>query len=100
KSFRVRVALPDDTPLMIGMTTEINVVTAEIADALLLPAAAIAAGRVFVLDGEVVRARPVTLGVRGRDRVQILDGLRDGEAVVAEPPASLSDGVRVRQAGG
>ena len=40
KNYRVYLDLPRDTPLRIGMTAEINIVTAEKTDALLLPLAA------------------------------------------------------------
>jgi RND family efflux transporter MFP subunit len=100
KTFRVRIALPDDTPLLVGMTTEINVVVAEKADALLIPAGALADGRVFVVEGDTARARPVTVGVRGRSRVEVVAGLSDGEAVIDSPPSTLATGtfVKVRAA--
>lgn len=96
KSFRARIALPDDTPLLIGMTTEINIVVRTIEDALLLPAEAVVEGRVFVLDGDVVRERRPAFGIRGPERVQITAGLDGGERVVLLPPAGLADGARVR----
>ncbi len=96
KSFRVRIALPDDTPLLIGMTTEVNIVVRTIADALLLPAEAISDGRVFVLDGDRVRVRAPSFGIRGPERVQVLAGLDPGDRVVLLPTATLADGDRVR----
>ena len=50
KTCRVRIALPDDTPLMIGMTIEANIIIAE-RPAVLVPARALRGGRVLVLDG-------------------------------------------------
>lgn len=41
KAYRVRLALPDDTPLLVGMTVEANIVLRETPDAVLLPPAAI-----------------------------------------------------------
>lgn len=96
KSFRVRIALPDDTPLLIGMTTEVNIVVRTVADALLLPAEAVSDGRVFVLDGDRVRVRTPSFGIRGPERVQILAGLDPGDRVVLLPMATLADGDRVR----
>lgn len=97
KSYRVRIALPDDTPLLIGMTTEINIVVAETADAVLLPAEAVIDGRVFVVDGDRARARKVTVGVAGTETVEIRAGLSGGEKVIAAPPKDLADGQRVRE---
>lgn len=96
KTFRVRVALPDDTPLMIGMTAEINVITAEKKDALLVPAGALSDGALFVVKDGVAERRRVTLGIRGRDRVEIIGGLESGETVVASPPAGLKAGDKVK----
>lgn len=96
KTFRVRVALPDDTPLLVGMTAEVNVVSAEKADALLVPANAVTNGKVLVDDGGVAVARPVELGIRGRTSVEVVTGLGDAEAVIANPPPGLAAGDRVR----
>ncbi|MBC7906599.1 MAG: efflux RND transporter periplasmic adaptor subunit [Rhodospirillaceae bacterium] len=96
KTFRVRVALPDDTPLLVGMTTEVNIVTAEKADALLVAASALVGGQLFVVrDGEAV-LRPVTIGIRGRKAIEVLDGVGPDDQVIANPPAGLKPGERVR----
>lgn len=96
KSFRVRIALPDETPLMIGMTTETNIVVEERPDALLVPASAVMAGAVWaVRDGRAARL-PVTVGVVGSFRTEILDGLGDGQPIIAAPPHGLEEGTAVR----
>ena len=59
KTYRIRIALPDDTPLMAGMSVEANVITREKAGALLVPADAVQGGQVFVIDGDRVRRRQV-----------------------------------------
>ena len=96
KAYRVRLNLPDDTPLMIGMTVEANIVLRQTDDAILVPPAAVRDGRVFVVQGEAVRPRPVELGVQGPRAVEILRGLAPGEAVVLDPPAGLAAGQQVR----
>jgi RND family efflux transporter MFP subunit len=96
KAYRVRLILPDDTPLLIGMTVEANIVLREAQDAVLVPPAAIRDGRVFVVAGETVQPRAVELGVQGPRAVEILRGLQRGEAVVLDPPAGLVAGQQVR----
>lgn len=96
KTFRVRIALPDDTPLLVGMTTEINIVVAEKKDALLIPAGAVAGGKVFVVEDGRIKARAVKPGIRGRARVEVLDGVAEGDKVIDGPPSGLKDGDRVR----
>lgn len=96
KVYRVRIALPEDTPLLIGMTVEANIIVREEPRALLVPAASVRDGAVFVLDGAMVRRVPVALGVQGPLRVEVRAGLEPGMRVVSDPPAALADGARVR----
>ncbi|MBR0648098.1 efflux RND transporter periplasmic adaptor subunit [Roseomonas terrae] len=96
KAYRVRLALPDDTPLLIGMTVEANIVLRQTDDAVLVPPAAVRDGGVFVVRRETVERRPVEIGVQGPRAVEVLNGLARGEAVVLNPPARLVDGQTVR----
>jgi RND family efflux transporter MFP subunit len=98
KTYRIKAALPDDTPLKPGMSVEANVITREKPDALLLPAEALNADAVFVVDGDRVRRRRVEVGIRGTRAVEVLSGLAEGERVVVPATATLTDGVRVRVA--
>jgi len=96
KAYRVRLALPDDTPLLIGMTVEANIVLREAADAVLVPVAAYRSGRVFVVERETARERRVEAGVQAPRFVEIRRGVAPGEAVVLDPPPGLRDGDAVR----
>lgn len=96
KNYRVRIALPDDTPLHIGMTTEINIVAREQQDALLVPVEALRQNGVFVVKEGRARHRTVETGIIGNNRAQIVSGLSSDDPVVTDPPAGLADGDRVR----
>lgn len=96
KTFRVRVTLPDDTPLLVGMTAEVNILTARKDDALLVPATALVDSKVFVVENGIAALRPITTGIRGRTRVEVVSGLSPDDRVVATPPAGLAPGERVR----
>ena len=96
KAYRVRLALPEDTPLMIGMTVEANIVLRESADAVLIPPAALRGDHVFVVQGEVARRRQVTVGVQGPRAVEIRQGIAAGDVVVLDPPQGLRDGQALR----
>ena len=97
KTFRVRVRLPDDTPLLVGMTTEINIVTLVKTDARLIPANALAPGDVvFVIEGGRAVLKQVKAGIRGRDRIEVEQGLEPGQTVIAPLPSGLKDGERVK----
>lgn len=97
KSYRVRLALPDDTPLLIGMTVEANIVLREDPEAVLVPPGAVAeGGRVFVVEKELIRLRQIERGVQGPRSTEIRRGLAAGEAVVLAPPPGLRDGQPIR----
>jgi RND family efflux transporter MFP subunit len=96
KAYRVRLALPEDTPLMIGMTVEANIVLRETANAVLVPPAALRGDHVFVTQGEVARRRQVTVGVQGPRAVEIRQGIAAGDVVVLDPPQGLKDGQAIR----
>jgi membrane fusion protein (multidrug efflux system) len=96
KTYRIKAALPDDTPLLPGMSVEANVVTREKADALLIPSDALQGTSVLVVDGQRVRRRNVELGIRGTRAVEVLKGLAENEQVASPVPAGLTDGRRVR----
>jgi HlyD family secretion protein len=50
---------------------------------------------VFVLQGEVVDRRAVTVGGTDGDRREVLAGVQSGERVVVSPPAGLTSGAHV-----
>jgi RND family efflux transporter MFP subunit len=116
KTFLARVRITDPPPgLRSGMSAEVNIVTAEKLDALLVPAAAVLGMREaapdrpcrktggtcyegtawVVRDGRAAR-RDVTLGLRDVRQVEILAGLDAGEQVVVLGGKGLRDGARVR----
>lgn len=99
KNFRVRVLLPDDTPLLIGMTTEINIVVDRSANALLVPAGAFSNGHVWIVNGDRARRKKIEAGIRGDKYVQILSGVSESDRVIVDPPITLRDGARVRVSG-
>lgn len=100
KTYRIRIDLPDDTPLRIGMSVEANIVTREEANALLIPTDALVGSHVFVLDGMIARRRAVKVGIRGTRNAQILDGLDETDRVISPALSGLRDGARVRLRGG
>ncbi len=96
KNYRVRIALPADTPLMIGMTTELNVIVRRVQDTLLVPADAVVDGRVWTVVEGRATSRKVTIGIRGGTRIEITAGLSETDAVIVAPPAGLKEGAKLR----
>lgn len=100
KTYRVRLALPDDTPLFTGMTVETNIIINEVPDARLAPAAAIEQGpegaAVWVVSKGAVERAPVTLGLVSADKAQILEGPEVGAKLVSPLVEGLEEGAKVR----
>lgn len=96
QTFRVRIALPDNSGLLIGMTVEVNVVVRETPDALLVPVKALRDGAVWTVEDGSARRRPVKAGVIGDVKAEIREGLAEGAVVIVDPPAKLTDGAKVR----
>jgi RND family efflux transporter MFP subunit len=96
KTYRIRVALPDDTPLKPGMSVEANVVTREKPGALVIPAEAAQGTTVFAIRENRAERRAITIGIRGPRAIEVVSGLSEGERVVVPFPSPLRDGSRVR----
>ena len=54
---------------------------------------------VFLIEGDVVRRLPVTVGASQGPSVVIDEGLEGGERLVLDPPKRLSDGDTIRAKG-
>ena len=96
KTYRIRVALPEDTPLKPGMSVEANVVIREKPNALLIPADAIQGTTVPVIVGDRIERRTVDFGIRGNRAVEVVARLGENERVALQVPADLPDGARIR----
>jgi RND family efflux transporter MFP subunit len=99
RAFRVRISPDEVGALPIGMTLEVNIVTASRSRALLVPATAVRDSHVWtVRDGRAVRA-PVKAGVEGNQRREIRQGLDRSDCVVSNPPDGLEEGDRLEVKG-
>jgi RND family efflux transporter MFP subunit len=96
RTYRIRIALPEDTPLHVGMSVEANIVTREKANALLIPADALVGSQVLVVAGGRAHRREVGIGIRGTRTIEVLSGLEEDERIASPAPATLADGSRVR----
>lgn len=106
RTFRVEADLPAGTKLRIGMTVDVNIVVAERAGVVLVPALAVRndpplggrPGPAYVFRVEDHRAvrTPVETGAVGAEVIEVRAGLTDTATIVAAPPTGLRDGQRVR----
>jgi len=88
----------DDRRMSSGSTSDGNAVPI-----VLIPKRAVAetAGRphVWVVNAGTASRRPVTLGVERLDQVEVRSGILAGDAVIVNPPATLTDRAVVRVKG-
>jgi HlyD family secretion protein len=101
RTFAVKVTPSQGAELLRGgMFAEVSILAQEKPNTLLAPRAAVVqAGAnpyVYVINEDnVAEQRPVTTGLFDDDRVEILSGLKEGEAVVTAGQANLEDGLEV-----
>lgn len=97
----VRVTVEDPEGLLRpGMTAVARVVTASVAEAVMVPTEAVvrsAQGMAVYVVGpdQTVTLRPVRAGERTEDRLEVTDGLAAGETIVVEGLARLRPGATV-----
>lgn len=96
RAFRVRIALDEQAALPIGLSLEVNIVTQQVRDALLIPATALENGRLWVVEEGRAQPRTVRTGIIGTEQAQILSGLEENRSLIVDPPQGLEPGTRVR----
>jgi membrane fusion protein, multidrug efflux system len=102
RTYKARISLvnpPSD--LKLGMTATVAMTGRDEQDGIYLPISAIYQTgdkpMVWVVDKNVVALKPVKLGpFAGSDHVQVLEGLRDGDAIVIAGVHKLTEGEKVR----
>jgi len=100
KTFRVRIGLPDGTPLRVGMSVEANIVTREKHDILLAPANALIGHEVLVIRDGRPSLRDVVVGLRGPSQIEIVEGLAEGETVASPADPGIAKRLHVRARAG
>ncbi len=96
KTFRVYLALPDDSPLKVGMSVEANIVIAEAKGVLLVPAEAVSGQVVHVVADGRANLRTIEAGIRGTRMIEVHSGLAATDRIVSPFQPSISSGARVR----
>jgi len=91
--------LEPTSPLGAGYRIEAGIVVWEEDNVLTVPTSALfqrsSTWQVFVVTGDTVELRALTLGQRGREYAQVLDGLRADDRIVLYPSDLISEGITV-----
>jgi membrane fusion protein, multidrug efflux system len=96
KTFRVRIGLPDDTPLRVGMSVEANIISREKRNVIVVPANAVVNNNLLTIEDGRAHLRKVKIGIRGSGFVEILEGATEGEWVASPATTNIKNGARVR----
>jgi multidrug efflux system membrane fusion protein len=92
RSYRVRIGIEGETPLMTGMTAETNIIISETKDALLVPASAIKNKTVWIVQDGKLAQREVETGAETPSVSQIVSGLTEEDVVLSSPREGLKEG--------
>ncbi|MDR3589075.1 MAG: efflux RND transporter periplasmic adaptor subunit [Negativicutes bacterium] len=104
RTFKVRISLINPSPeVKLGMTAAVSVAAAGGPGTAYVPLAAVYQTGdmpcVWVVDNGTAKLRQIKTGVWGDERVQVLEGLQDGETIVTAGVHKLQDGQQVRTTG-
>jgi multidrug efflux pump subunit AcrA (membrane-fusion protein) len=92
----VRLALTNNPSLKVGMFARANIDAKRSCDGVAIPRSAIDHLTVQVVKGNTVETRRVRVGLLSDTSTEILEGLTEGEIVVADAGTSLHDGDQIR----
>lgn len=105
RTYKVRISLLNPPQeLQLGMTaTVITANTGSQSSAVYIPLSAVYqtgdVPKVWIVNDGVVSLRPVKIGMLGDGKVQVLEGLNNGDVVVSAGVHKLREGQKVRTAG-
>ncbi len=102
RSYRVRISLPADSPLRVGMTTDTNIIIEQHDQVNLLPSTAIVNGHsvnyVWIIKENKLHHVAIDIGIKGDRKVEILKGLTADDKVVDVAQDSFKENRRVKLA--
>jgi multidrug efflux system membrane fusion protein len=105
RTFAVRVSLPNDARVLLGMTASIEASAANERQLVSIPLSALAEqgnqSIVWTVDrgADTVHARPVKVVAFAADGVRVAEGLKPGDVVVAAGTQFMTENLKVKLAG-
>jgi len=99
RTFRIRVALPEDKDIRSGMFARVEIPVGEAGMLLISSTAVVHEGQltgIYLVDShQLAHFRLIRIGRAFGDNVEVVSGLKDGTRYVVDPPPDLMDGVKV-----
>jgi RND family efflux transporter MFP subunit len=101
RAFPFEALVPNgDSVLKPGTFARVHIASSKVDSVLTLPYAALqyryGVNRVFVVDGDKLAMRELKVGERVGDRIEILSGVKPGDAVATSDVDKLADGMKIK----
>ncbi len=96
RSYRVRVSLPVDNPLLIGMTAECNIIIAKRDHVVLVPNSAVSNQIIWLVRNGEAHKQDIKTGIRNADKTEITIGISEHDEIIVTPPEELKEGQKIR----
>lgn len=96
RSYRVRIDFIGETPLLIGMTVENNIIVRREENALLIPTSALLQNQIWSLQAGKAKSLQVRIGARGTEFTEVTQGLSETDEFLCNPPTDISEGDTIR----
>ena len=96
RSYRVRVSLPADSPLLIGMTAECNIIIAKRDHVVLVPNSAVSNQILWLVRNGEAHKQDIKTGIRNGDKTEITIGISEHDEIIVTPPEELKEGQKIR----
>ena len=100
RTLKVKAVIPNPSlQLKPGLFARVKVYTGSSREAVVIPITAILYEgtkiKVFLLEGERVKARPIQVGVKYGEMIEVIEGLKGGEQLVIVGQNNLAEGIKV-----
>lgn len=100
----VEILITDNAPaLKIDFDVDVDILVEKVANAVKIPSEALKVEKggknlVYIIEGNIVHEKNVSVGTQSDAEVQIMQGVKSGEKVILNPSTSIKEGVRVKEA--
>lgn len=95
RSYRVRITFTEDVPLLIGMTTENNIILNKVDNALLIPASAVKKDQVWLVEDNKLSLKKIEIGAKDLKMAEVISGLNEKDEIVLEFDEQYKAGQKV-----
>lgn len=102
KKVEIEITLSEDIPnIMSGYEMDIKIVTNSKKDVLTVDKKAVfdyhGQSHVFINDNGVAKLSPVKTGLEDDERVEVIEGLKEGDQVILSPEEDLEEGMKIQK---